>query len=365
MSKNRLIIAAAGSGKTTKIVHEAVANKDKRILITTYTEANEDEIKKKIIKINGNIPSNITVQTWFSFLLQHGVKPYQGIMHDELYETSIRGMLLVNKQSGYKSRHRQGFPIYYSETDIFHHYFSKNMKIYSDKLSKFIVKCNEESKGKIIRRIENIFDIIYVDEIQDLAGNDLELIKLFFESAIFICLVGDPRQSTYVTHLEAKYKKYSYGKIKEFIMQECGHLDCEIDESSLSKSHRNNALICEFSCTIYPEYSRIFPCECPECHNSSVAKQGLFFLPKHEVADYLKEFNPMQLRWSVKTQVNKSYRVMNFGTSKGLTFDSVLIYPTKDMLAWITKTSYKLSDETRAKLYVGITRARYRVGFVI
>ena len=47
---NKLIIAAAGSGKTTYIINSSIGNKDDNILITTYTIANSLEIKKKIIK---------------------------------------------------------------------------------------------------------------------------------------------------------------------------------------------------------------------------------------------------------------------------------------------------------------------------
>ena len=72
MKNNRLIVAAAGSGKTTFLVEEALKIKDKNVLMTTFTEANEAEIRKKIIQKNKFIPSNIIVQTWFSMLLQHG-----------------------------------------------------------------------------------------------------------------------------------------------------------------------------------------------------------------------------------------------------------------------------------------------------
>jgi ATP-dependent exoDNAse (exonuclease V) beta subunit len=49
MVNNKLIIAAAGSGKTTYLIDEAIKNREKKVLITTYTQANEAEIKKKII----------------------------------------------------------------------------------------------------------------------------------------------------------------------------------------------------------------------------------------------------------------------------------------------------------------------------
>ena len=74
----KLIIAAAGSGKTTHIIDEALKISDSKVLITTYTEANEQEIRKKFFEKNGCIPNNIVIQTWFSFLIQHGVKPYRG-----------------------------------------------------------------------------------------------------------------------------------------------------------------------------------------------------------------------------------------------------------------------------------------------
>ena len=86
MNKNKLIIAAAGSGKTTYLVDKAKEIKHENVLITTYTEENENEIRKKF---DGSIPSNITIQTWFSFLLQHGVRPYQSVMDNSLHEIKI------------------------------------------------------------------------------------------------------------------------------------------------------------------------------------------------------------------------------------------------------------------------------------
>lgn len=92
---NRLIIAAAGSGKTTYLVRQAMQQSDS-VLITTYTIANELEIRKKFVELNGCVPHNVTIQTWYSFLLQHGVRPFQGVVLDD----KINGMILVNEKSG-------------------------------------------------------------------------------------------------------------------------------------------------------------------------------------------------------------------------------------------------------------------------
>ncbi len=221
MKNNKLIISAAGSGKTTYLVNKALELPNtEQVLITTYTEANEAEIRNKILDKRKYIPSNITIQTWFSFLIQHGVKPYQGTMNDVLWDNDVKGMILVNTQSAFRFPGKRG-PVYWGESDFEKHYFTKSWLIYSDKISKFIVKCNDESNGEIINRISQIYPHIYIDEVQDLAGYELELVKLLFESTSNIILVGDPRQVTYLTHHSTKYKKYKNGRIKEFILDEC------------------------------------------------------------------------------------------------------------------------------------------------
>ena len=344
MSKiNKLIIAAAGAGKTTYLIHEAL-KQDKEVLITTYTEANESEIKKKFIEINGAIPKNITIQTWFSMLLQHGVKPYQNYLTDK----KINGMILVNQQSSQ----------YISEINVDKHYFSKEYKIYSDKLSKFVFKCNEKSNGMVFDRLSRVYDYIFIDEVQDLAGYDLELIKLLFKTNSNTTLVGDPRQVTYLTHNEKKFGKYQDGRIKEFIQNECKRITVEIDEESLNCSYRNNDLICQFSSTLFPDY--IVPIS---KQNDEIEHKGIFFIKESDVDVYLAQYQPLQLRVDRRKQVNTNFAVMNFGESKGLGFDRVLIYPTKPILDFILKNK-NLDGTSRAKFYVAITRARYSVGIV-
>jgi len=114
------------------------------------------------------------------------------------------------------------------------------------------LRCNQESHGAVVNRLCRIYTHIFIDEVQDLAGYDLELLKLLFDSSLFILLVGDPRQVTYLTHHERKYKKYNDCKIKDFIQSECKKKCCEVDEESLTITHRNNEEICNFSSKLYP-----------------------------------------------------------------------------------------------------------------
>lgn len=136
---NKVIVAAAGSGKTTYLINEALKIKDSRVLITTFTDANETEIKNKIYKTYGSIPENIKIETWFSFLIQHRVKPYQSV----LYDGKVNGLNLVNTKSGYRFKNKRGFPVYFAESDVKNYYFTKSRRIYSDKISKFVIKVNE------------------------------------------------------------------------------------------------------------------------------------------------------------------------------------------------------------------------------
>ncbi len=77
LKKNKIITAAAGSGKTSYIVEQALAVSTKKVLITTYTNENLEQINSYLIKKNGHIPKNITILSWYAFLLQEGVRPYQ------------------------------------------------------------------------------------------------------------------------------------------------------------------------------------------------------------------------------------------------------------------------------------------------
>lgn len=373
LNKNKLIIAAAGSGKTTFLVEEALKEKDGKVLITTYTQANETVIKKKIIEKNKCIPENVTVQTWFSFLLEHGVRPFQGV----LFEKKIKGLILVNSQSGIKFYRnpckdckQSGIlnphcykckkPIYFGEKNEFErHYFTKGLKIFSDKLSKFVFRCNEKSNGNVIDRISRIYSHIFIDEVQDLAGYDLELLKLFFNCDSQILLVGDPRQVTYLTHNSRKHSQYSYGRITDFIKEKCDENICEIDDISRNTNFRSNQIICDLANRLFPDFQ-----ETTSGNKDTVEHSGVFFIKKEEIDDYLLKYHPLQLRNDKKTKVKENYGVMNFGESKGLSFDRVLIYPTKHILEWMKDNSKELAEISRSKFYVALTRARHSVAIV-
>lgn len=358
IGENRLVIAAAGSGKTTYLVEQALKVRDQRVLITTYTESNEAEIRQKFFDLVGHVPANVAIMTWFSLLITHGVLPFQGCVFD----FPVRGMLLVQAQSAIRYTNRFGVGVPWPENDIAHHFFDGQGRVFSDKLSKLVIRCNDMSGGAVIDRLSRVFPHVFVDEVQDLAGYDLDILEALARSPVRLLMVGDPRQVTYLTHNERRFAKYADGGIADFLRALPQKLKIEIDDASLSRSHRNSAVICAVSSRLFPAFSATQACDCTSCRQLPPAHTGIFLLRKADYAEYLASVRPMQLRERITSSgVDLGSPVMNFGESKGRGFDHVVIVPTRPMQKWLVDPETPLAAQSRARLYVAITRARHSV----
>lgn len=362
MGGNRIVIAAAGSGKTTYLVEEAFKIKDERVLITTYTESNEAEIRQRFFELVGHVPANVVIMTWFSFLISHGVKPFQG----GLFDFTVRGMVLVSTASGIRYKNSMGIGVPWPETDIDKHYFDPGGRVYSDKLAKLVVRCNEMSNGAVIDRIGRVFPHILVDEVQDLAGCDLDILAALARSAVRLLMVGDPRQVTYLTHNEKRLKKYADGGIVDFFGNELPKkVPIDIDDVTLNRSHRNSAVICAVSSRLFPALPASQPCECGKCR-AGQASATVLILRTADYAHYMATVRPMQLRDKVTSAgIDNRWPAMNMGESKGRGFDHVVILPTEPMRLWLSKPATELKPQSRAKLYVALTRARHSVAIAV
>lgn len=363
MSENKILIAAAGSGKTTYLVEEAVKIKSERVLITTYTESNEAEIRQKFFELVGHVPANVVIMTWFSFLITHGVKPFQG----GLFEFSVRGMELVTKPSGIRFINSNGIGVPWREETIDKHFFDPTSRVYSDKLPKLVIRCNEKSGGAVIDRISRVFPHVFVDEVQDLAGYDLDILAELARSSVHLLMVGDPRQVTYLTHHERRYKKYADGRIIDFLRNELPRkVSVDIDETTLNRSHRNNAVICAVSSRLFPALPAAQACECVRCRTGTAAGPGAFILRTADYAHYMATIRPMQLRDKVTSRgIDHQWPAMNFGESKGRGFDHVVILPTEPMRRWLSDPATDLKPQSRAKFYVALTRGRHSVAIAM
>ena len=210
MSLNNTIkMSAAGSGKTWGICNAALKlasdpKQTKRILITTYTNKGIDSIRNEIRKQNnGVLHEQIIVKSWFQFLLSELIRPYQTYIAK------------INEIRSFDFTKSYGF-VNYGVVGSKSRYIDRNGYVLSNYASELSVQLNQKSGGLVIDRLEHIYSHVFVDEIQDLTGDDLSIIDLLFRSQIETICVGDNKQATYKTHNTRKKKNLSGAKIWDF-----------------------------------------------------------------------------------------------------------------------------------------------------
>lgn len=341
-SPNRIVIAAAGGGKTTRIVDEVLADTSVRSVIITYTRNNVHEIQAKFYQRGQAVPPHVEIIPWYTFLLREMARPYRNLK----YEKRIDGIFWTETT----------VDRFAPKADAGRYYFGNSTTIYSNKLAEFVCDCNAVSDDAIIRRLEQRFGRVYIDEIQDFAGYDLDILELMLRSNLEVILVGDPRQSTFTTNNSNRHKGFRGPDIiKKFRDWERGKL---VELHHLVETHRCNQLIADLADSLYPEHEKTLS------RNEEVTgHDGVFSIKTEDVLEYCSKFKPQVLRLSVKTDC-AGFPALNFGESKGMTFDRILIYPHKKALTWLETGDYEHVKGVKPELYVGITRARYSVTFV-
>ncbi|HYQ86139.1 MAG TPA: UvrD-helicase domain-containing protein [Bacteroidota bacterium] len=344
MATNRVIVASAGSRKTTFLVEEALRQPEKSTLITTYTIENIRQIIDFVTERIGCVPKNLQILTWYSFLLRECVRPYQNFLYDK---KRISNISFMEGRSA----------LYVRKENVSRYYFQNGEWIYTDKIAEFACVCNELSQGLVIARLEQIYDQIFVDESQDLAGYDFDLLELLVRSILNIVIVGDCRQSTYFTNCSPKNHKFKgYNIIRLFNHWESKGL-CVVTQNN--ESFRCNQKICDFADRLYPEL------DATKSKNGDVTgHDGVFVVNSTDVSSYYDLFKTVVLKDSIKT-LTMDLPSMNFGIAKGKTFDRVLIFPNGPIRKYLASgDSSQLAPRTKAGLYVAITRAKYSVAFV-
>lgn len=338
-----LIIAAAGSGKTWGLCNHAINNlKEKNILLITYThqgkKALEEEIKKQNI---GVLHPKIKIMTWYSFLLSECIKPYQSFITKY---NSIRS-ISFDEAYGHVNFHSAG---------NLKRYMTEENNIRSNQASELACYLNMVSNNKVISRLDEVYNYIYIDEVQDLSGWDLDLVQMLLSSPLGVYLVGDPKQSTYKTNTGAKNKNKSGRNLKNFFSNLIR--DNKIALKTSNKTHRFNKDIAKF-------VNLIDPVE-PLVQSDLISDDeydGVFIIEQKNINYYLKKFNPQCLRYDRRTVVD-SKTVMNYGVVKGRTFNRVVIYPNGTFKDFLLKNKNISAPE---KYYIAATRARKSLVFVV
>lgn len=341
MGENRAIFAVAGGRKTEQIVESAIAEAPNRVLILTYTNENQRHITQRIQQKYGSVPTHVEVMGWLSFLISQCIKPYQRALTNE--PLFLRGLNFDGERSRYipKNKPRQYF-------------FDRKANIYRNGVSDCAVSLDSATNGEVIGRLEDIYQTIYIDEIQDLVGYDLDLLELLMNSKIALVVVGDPRQHTLSTNRSPRNKKYRGPGLAEWFERRSGN--CKIEYRV--ENYRCNQKICDFANDLFPE----MPCSVSvDVEQSDHA--GIIEITKREIQEYVESYKPVPLRDSKRT-ATYGVKAINIGVAKGCTYDRVIIFPTKPIRNYLSdRDASKLKAPER--LYVAVTRARHSVAFVM
>jgi hypothetical protein len=344
---NRVTLAVAGSRKTQSIVDACASGAPGvRRLALTFTQTGQAELEGRLHQActPGAAPE---VMGWFAFLLRHYIRPYLPLKYPGV---RLRGLNFDGTPEG--GRYASGAT----------RHFDSEGRAYRLHLSKLAQDVSEASGGAVVDRLSHIYDEIYIDEVQDLTGCDLHIVKQLMDSSdIDLYMVGDVRQSVFDTNpQDPNLRQYRGVKMIDWfeVHRSSGLLDVQHN----AETWRANQAIGDFSDTLFPPE---FSFE-PTLSKQAVVTDhdGVFAVTEEDVKTYMRAFRPQPLRDSISTARDVDLPFHNFGKVKGLTFDRVLIYPTRTITMFLTKGT-ELAPKTACGLYVAVTRAKHSVAFVV
>jgi DNA helicase-2/ATP-dependent DNA helicase PcrA len=347
---NTATLAVAGARKTQSIV-DACADGDPatRRLVLTYTLSGQQDLEKRLGAAcpPGSVPE---VCGWYAFLLRHWVRPFLPLMYPgrRLGGLNFDGLPAMTNKGIVIAKGADRF-------------LDDQSRAYKRFLSKLAIDVADVSGGTVTTRLQRTFDEIYVDEVQDLTGYDLDVLEQLLQTTSVIRLVGDLRQSVFDTNpQDPRHKKYRGLRMLDWFeaQKSAGRLELEYS----STTWRSVQGVASFSDTIF-DPALGFPATTSAQERTS-EHDGVFAVAPEHVEAYIAQYNPVCLRQLVTTAVPVGVAASNFGVSKGLTHERVMIFPTGPIRAFLTSGT-QLGDKSACGLYVGITRAVHSVAFVM
>jgi len=323
----RIILAVAGSGKTKFIIDKLCL--EKRHLIITYTINNEMNLRERIIAKFGFFPSNVKLTTYFPFLYKFCYRPSMG------YAYRDKGMEMNSPPEFTRRLKREDIRYYRSHGNRFYH----------NRLALLVLNYRSEF---VMNRLIKYYDNLFVDEFQDFAGHDFNLIGHLVTAPINVYLVGDFYQHTFDTSRDGR-TNINLHKSREKYLEKCKQLDLVVDVTTLNNSWRCSNEICSF-------VSEKLGIEIGSNRSDST---------KIKIIDTIEEAIPIIDNNSIIKLFNSaSYKYDcsgdNWGAVKGINnYIDVCVVMTKGAFeSLLNDTLQDLAPTTKSKLYVAITRTR-------
>lgn len=323
------------------LTQQALARPHRRIAILTYTLQNLEEIRRSFELSAGTVPANVTLYSWYSFLLRECIRPYQAAL---LADPRIESIQFVSGRTNNRIPRAQ-----------VRRYYLAGHNVLSDRASEFAVRCDDLTQGRVMARLADIFDEIYIDEVQDLAGYDLDLLERLLTTHVKTTLVGDTRQATYSTNHAARNGQYRGTNMLRLFKSWQQRDLCRIDHQTMS--WRCMQPLCDLADSLYPDMP---PTQ--SGNDAASGHDGIFVVSPDAVDRYVREFSPTVLRYD-RNENCGGLPAVNFGESKGRTYARVLIFPNGPLTRFL-RSGDPAGITSPAKYYVAFTRARLSLAFV-
>lgn len=340
---NRVILAVAGGRKTQSIVDDCKScPSDRRILVLGYTTASQNELLTRI-RATGVHGHRVEVMGWFAFLLQHLVRPYLPLLYEGRRLTGLNF-------DGDPGRYAKGVNRFLDNDD----------RAYMLHLAKLAHDVATASNGSAIDRLEHIYDEIYIDEVQDLGGWDLDIVELLLRTRLTITMVGDVRQALLSTNIrDPKNAQYRHEKISAWFQLMEHRKLLKIEQAPTT--YRSSQIIATLSDSIFDPslgYAATVSASA-ETHEHA----GVFTVREAHAIAYARSHGALCLRHSSAVAKHLDLPFITFGLAKARTVDHVLIYPTAKALQFLGGGA-RLEGRGACALYVGVTRAKHSVAFI-
>lgn len=323
----QLIFAVAGAGKTTFLIKQLDIKK--RILILTYTEANYQNLRNRILEKFGKIPTNITLFTYFSFLYSFCFRPF--------FALKIKPSRLTFEDPPFVAVGNKKF-------------FSKSREVYASQLANFLMN---NGLADLKNRIEKHFDCLFIDEVEDFSGHDFDFILGVSKFNIAVKFVGDFYQYTYDTSRAGNKNKNIHNNYSTYKSK---FRNFSIDESSLNKSYRCPLEVCNFITTM-------LGVKMDSYKPPSSLKIDLIE-DKSEIERIMNDDSVKKLFYKEHDKYScKNHD--NWANCKGLGFENVCVILNKTTFIEYKKNSFlALKTLTRNKLYVACSRVEKSLCFI-
>lgn len=329
---NQLILAVAGSGKTTHIVNQL--NLEKRSLVVTYTNTNFRNLHDSIVCKFDYFPSNIKLMTYFSFLHSFCYRPFLSL------KLKARGINYDGNPNRFASQYIRG------TTQINKSYFFDEFaRLYGNRIAKLL-----EIQGifpDINSRLTKYFDNLFIDEVQDFAGHDFNLLKGIAQARIDMIFVGDFCQHTYDTSRDGNVNGNLHSNFDSYVNSFI-QIGFTIDKESLKNSYRCSPSVCKF----IRDHLDI------EIYSNRTDDSQISILDDQEQADiYFQDKSIVKLFYREHLKYGCYSR--NWGESKGENKynDVCVVLNQTTAKQFKANKLHELPSQTKNKLYVACSRA--------